>query len=378
MTLRVPIAPKVLKWAVERTGLSVEELAKRSQTKAVQQWLEASAQPTLNQAEELARLAGIPFGYLLLEEPTDDTLEIADFRTPESKPLRSVSPELEELLIQCKSRLSFYTEYSVSQAIAAPSFVGKFSLNQSAGQAARSVSEMIDWWPGKKEVNRERVLTLADAIEAAGVLVMRSSVVGNNTNRKLDVSEFRGFTLIDHQFALIFVNGADAKVGQLFSLGHELGHVLLGQPGLSGERNIHRDVERWCNSFAAGLLVSTPDLRAQFENGRDLGETAKWAYDRYGVSKDVVAWALVDTGAINRSTAQNFLLAPNDFQPPIPESSGGSFWNNLRVRLGGRFLDTVAGAVADGDISLREASHQLGIDKAETLDTLVARFQGVA
>lgn len=377
MTLRVEIAPAVLQWAIERTGLSLDELANRSQTKAVRQWIAKDANPTLNQAEDLARLASIPFGYLLLGEPTDDTPAIADFRTKENQQLSGVSPDLEETLLLCKSRLSFYREYSTTQGVSGPEFVGSFSLKHSAAQAADEVKKWVEWKPGQREPNRERVLTLADAIEKAGVLVMRSSVVGNSTKRKLDVGEFRGFTLIDQQFALIFINGSDAKVGQLFSLGHELGHVLLGEPGVSGDRNLHRKVEQWCNEFAAELLVQTSELVRQFEESGDLGETVKWAYERYGVSRDVAVWALVDAEAISREVATDFLRTGS--QPPqVREPSGGSFWNTIRIRLGGRFLDTVTGAALDGDISVREASQQLGIEKTETVLELISRYEGAA
>ena len=38
---------------------------------------------------------------------------------------------------------------------------------------------------------------LVDICEDAGILVMRSSVVGSNNTRKLSVKEFRGFALVD-------------------------------------------------------------------------------------------------------------------------------------------------------------------------------------
>lgn len=83
-------------------------------------------------------------------------------------------------------------------------------------------------------------------------------MVGINTHRKLNVEEFRGFALTDPDAPLIFVNGADTKSTQMFTLMYELAHIWLGNGGLSGFNNMQpdwTDVEVWCNRAASEFLV---------------------------------------------------------------------------------------------------------------------------
>ena len=95
---------------------------------------------------------------------------------------------------------------------------------------------LADEWAAQVATWVEAVSELRRRIEDLGVMTVINGVVGNNTHRKLDVDEFRGFALTDPQAPLVFVNGADAKSAQLFTLAHELAHVWLGPEGegLSG------------------------------------------------------------------------------------------------------------------------------------------------
>src|SRR4029079_5680148 len=96
-------------------------------------------------------------------------------------------------------------------------------------------------------------LFIADA-DAAGVLVMCNGVVMNNNRRKLDPEEFRGFAIADGLAPLVFINGADTKSAQMFTLAHELSHLWLGQTALSDadpSKPVDGEVETWCNRVAA-------------------------------------------------------------------------------------------------------------------------------
>ena len=182
-------------------------------------------------------------------------------------------------------------------------------------------------------------------MEDDGILVSRNSVVGNSTARRLDVGEFRGFTIEDDGYVLVFVNTADAKTAQLFSLAHELGHVILGRTGIS-DHSEHVDIERWCNKFAAAVIAPA--------------EAVELAYT-------------------SRKEATN-AAGVHEAHPADQHESGGAppFRTVVRSRVGGRFFNTVTHAWIHGQITGRDAARYLGAGSYASLSKLAAMQHGKA
>ena len=392
MSVRVSIEPAVLRWALGRTGYDEERLA--TIFPAAHAWLEGTGKPTLTQARNLAHRAHIPFGRLLMKHPTGDAISLPDFRTVGSASVTSadnLSPELIDVVKTCELRLEWYAEFASSSGIPGVTGLGSASLDQSPSRVAKRCRHAFQWddhtpIPGSNKVSR-----LATAMEESGVLVARNSVVNNNTKRPLAVEEFRGFTITRDTYALVFVNTNDSSTAQLFSLAHELGHVLLGIQGISGtpssfgdETHKRGNVETWCNAFAAEFLVPVSSL-TQHAGGKDdeLALISSWAR-RFGVSREVMLYRWHEAGLISREKVDAFrplFTSPQSLQKANKRSAhdgGPAFSTLVRFRVGERFLHAISAAEASGELSSRDASRMLGITKASTFDTVIGLVRDYA
>ena len=260
----VAIQPKMIGWARERSGLDVAVLTRRFP--AYEALERGEKQPTLNQLEDLAKTTLTPCGYFFLDEPSEEKLAVPDFRTLENRPLRRPSPDLLETIYTMQRRQEWMREYLAGLGAATLEFIGSATDPTSALTEARAIREtlgLVDGWTQEHATWEAALIGLRLAIEAAGVLVIMNGVVGNNNRRKLDPGEFRGYVLCDRLAPIIFVNGADVKSAQMFTLAHELAHLWLGKDGIFNlpEQPGHNETERHCNAIAAEVLVPEEELR---------------------------------------------------------------------------------------------------------------------
>jgi Zn-dependent peptidase ImmA (M78 family) len=268
--MRVEVKKELLSWARERAGFDLAALAKRFPR--LPDWESGDARPTLKQLERFAKATHAPIGFLFLPEPPVEHVPIPDFRTVGNRHVERPSPDLLDTVYICQQRQEWYHDFARSEREDQLSFVGSVTIATNVEAAAARIRAAL----GFDIEERRKMPKLEDALrqfigqaDALGVLVMVSGVVGSNNRRKLDPDEFRGFALSDDLAPLMFINGADSKSAQMFTLAHELAHIWLGQSALSDvgpASSPSNDVEIWCNRVAAELLVPLAALRQQYSS----------------------------------------------------------------------------------------------------------------
>ena len=369
---KVAASIPVLRWAAQRARLSDEELASRFAKWPL--WVTGEAQPTLKQLEAIAKLTHTAFGYFFLPEPPSLTLPVPDFRTVRDEALAEPSSNLLDTVYLCQQRQDWYRDHARTHGLPALDFVGSANTREVPETVAAGMRERL----GLASDERRRLPTWADAlrqlvakVEEAGVMVMATSVVGANSHRKLDVDEFRGFALADDLAPLVFLNGADSKSAQMFTLVHELAHIWLGASGVSDTQAgqvPELEVERWCNRVAAELLMPLEELRATHRTNAPIQDEIQRLARVFKVSTLVALRRLFDAGFLDQATLWQHYREEQDRLSGLKArtSGGGDFYRSLGARASKRFASAIIASTLEGLTSFPDAFRMLGMRKNAT------------
>ena len=364
---RVPVPPEMILWACERAGFDVAQLETRMPQ--LPAWVRRERHPTLKQLEKLAKLTHTPLGYLFLPEPPDERLPVPDYRTVAGTTRGRPSPDLLDTLYMMQRRQEWLRESLVENDVEPLAFVASASLADEpevVGREIRRALGLDGGWAAAVATWQVAVSELRRAIEQLGVMAVINGVVGNNTSRRLSVDEFRGFALTDPYAPLIFVNGADAKSAQMFTLAHELTHIWLGSEGVSGfEALLPRgtEVEDWCNRAAAEFLAPAQEVRARWAEVRRQTRPFVALARTFKVSPVVAARRALDLNLVERSTFFDFYepYVNRERDESATKPSRGDFYNNQNTRIGELFATQVLRAAMEGRIGFKEVYDLTGL-----------------
>lgn len=371
----VDIKSDLLRWAGERSGVAYSSLEKRFPR--LSDWESGKIKPTLKQIERFAKATHAPVGYLFLQEPPVENIPIPDFRTVMNEYTNRPSPNLLDTLYICQQRQEWYHDFARSMGEEPISFVGSASLKDDIKVVATKMRKTIGFdIDARKKMPTwaEALRHFIDQVDSIGIMVMCSGVVMNNNYRHLDPDEFRGFAMADKLAPLVFINGADTKAAQMFTLAHEIAHIWLGQSAVSDVQASwisKHSVERWCNQIAAEFLVPLDLIKHDFQKKADLHDELNRLARRFKVSTLVILRRIFDAGGITANEfAQVYQMELERLINLVARSGGGNFYLTQAARVSKRFARALIANTLEGQTLHRDAFRMLGFSKLTTFREL--------
>jgi len=366
--LEIQLSKQMIDWIASSNGISKEDLAEQVMPKKTDKFL--SGLVSKGVAEKLAKIGGIPFGYLFLENPPHAPKpKIPDLR--QSVEAVTLGKDFFDVYHDIEYKMEWYKDFLKEiGSYDKKNFIGKFKFTEKLNhqKVADDIVNTIDFDQAKEA----RSTTIdgyfskaAKLIENVGILVFKNGVVGNNNNRRLNTNEFRGFCIADEVTPIIFVNGSDALSAQVFTLFHEIAHLWLGVDGVSGW-DTEKKVEAFCNRVSAEILMPYKSFFTAWEESLSdsIYYKVKEVSRLFKVSDFACAIRANQLGFIDGHIIET--LKQEALKKIKKDTSGGSFFNTLPVRNSQKLTNIIVSRAMSQQLPLREAGALLNV-KADTI-----------
>lgn len=384
---RAHVNPDMLVWGRKRVNATPDQIARRVGTSldVVQQWEAGEKRPTIKQLRTVAKYLERPVAHFYLDDPPNEPAPRVEMRRVFGRdPVTdsfNFAREVQRLVRRRQIALDLFDRLGEEP----PSLPEPRDLSEDSEEMGAFLRftllgvEMDDQiaWQGRYEALR----TWREALEQAGILSFQLSGI--------DIEEARGCAIAHRPLPVVAFNSSDSVRGRIFTLFHEVAHVLLGSSTLHSRSPFESDdeTEQWCNRIAAAALIPKEDLLSHSQV-QTQGTNAMWTKTeletlagRYRVSPSALIRRL-DT--FDRIADGPFHTLREEFDGRRRSDAlagdgsgdgGGDFYNTALTRLGSLLPRLAFQGFYANAIGASELSDFMGT-KVENLGTFEKKVMG--
>jgi len=340
--MKTVINSAILQWARERNGLTIDDLAERlhEDPALVAEWEAGTRAPTYSALESLAyKHLNVPLAVFYFPEPPEVDDPVRKYRRlPDYELRRFSSDTLRAIRTAQAYQDSLYNLLGPSgtnrQICRELDRTGDVSV---LAQAARKYLGISLQQQKRFQGIEGAFKAWRRAVEDSGVFTFKDAL------QDLFVS---GFCLLDPVYPVIMVNNSNAFARQVFTLIHELGHIIFGVDGVTDVDDTYlgympkqeRELEVACNRFAAEVLLPSEALDSELPRVRSHGVAGvEHIATRYSVSREVVLRRCLDQG----------LVSPDEYRDTVEEWTR-DYLRHRRRRQGGNYYLTKLSYLGQG------------------------------
>lgn len=331
MISRAIINPEMMRWAREYAGFEeeYEELLPGYIKKHYVAWENGEKYPTWNQLRQVSKKYDVPTAFFFMKTvpESDDYPKLINYRKLDGGNYKRQSPYLIKNVRKSENRRENYLDLLFELEGDIPKFevIGSsLSKNDFANHIRErldvSLSDQKSWIRKNNSLDKNHYNFLnkwkKTITEKMGVLIFETEGVL--------LEEMRGLCIFHEEIPIILLNGKDSTNGRIFSLFHELTHLLIGQSAIC-ENNELSGEEIFCNAVAGEFLVPSNDLNNDIH--RLSNDSIKDLSHSYGVSTHVILRRLYDCRKISNNEYNSRIESLKEFSTSNSEGHGGSYFN---------------------------------------------------
>lgn len=336
----LPVSPAVIEWARKRAGFTLEDAARHF--KKIAAWEAGEGAPTYPQLEQMAEKFKCPVAVFFFPEPPDVPEVERSFRTLSAEDFAAIPRTVRSFLRKGQAMQINLAELNDRRNPAERlitrdlQFSANASLDKVAAEVRKylgvSIAQQASWKSVEQALDAWR-----EVFAQVGVFVFKDAFRADG---------YFGFCLYDDEFPIVYVNNSSAKSRQIFTLFHELGHLLFHTSGIDilDDQYIQhlgsneQKIEMLCNGLAARVLVPDEVFEEKLKGRAADRQTASLLADFFNVSREVIYRKMLDCGRIEASEYTEAAAFWKGQMKPQEEGSG-NYYNSQFAYLGARYID---------------------------------------
>ena len=375
MSEQIPVNPVMLRWARETGGFDIDDVVVKLKRKSitsetVASWEKGRGSPTYAQLECLAyKIYRRPLALFFFPEPPEEGTPKESFRTLPQEEINLLEPRLLYLVRQAKVMQENLRELFDGTNPSERRVCSDITIHSSDTifDIAKTVREYLG-----VGLNEQYALTTNDkalrywreVLEKHGVFVFKDAFKDEACS---------GFCLYDDVFPVIYINNSQAKIRQIFTLFHELAHLLFKTGGvdlrhddfIQRMRGPNKRIEVFCNRFTGEFLVPTKDIKPLIHNKEIDDNLLTRLARKYSVSREVILRKCLDLKYVTKAFYEAKVAGWKEERLTRGSSgSGGDPYYTRGAYLGPHYIETAFGKYYQGAISRTELADYLGMKES--------------
>jgi len=378
MSEPIPVNPDIMRWARETAGYSIEDVVdkikrKRVTVEVVQDWENGNASPSYPQLEKLAyKIFKRPLALFFFPEPPEEETPGQSFRTLPQQEIDLMGPTLLYLIRKAMALRENLKELYDNVNPAKQKICIDFEIKSS--DSVSNVAKEVRKYLGVSLKEQYALESTEDALKYWRNLLEEHGIFIFKDAFKDD--EFSGFCLYDNVFPIIYINNSQAKSRQIFTLFHELAHLLFRTGGVDLRHDdfvqrmsgSNKRIEVFCNEFAGEILVPSEDVQKCLRNKSIDDDLLSGIAKKYSVSREVILRKCLDLGYVGQTFYESKVREwETETSRHKKSSSGGDYYKTQKAYLGDRYIEAAFSKYYQGVISKSQLSDYLGIKEANVL-----------
>ncbi|MDR1872370.1 MAG: ImmA/IrrE family metallo-endopeptidase [Deltaproteobacteria bacterium] len=372
MAEKMDINNDILSWARDFTSTDIKQCHKTFGQEKYDKWESGKDQPTYLELKKLGKLFRKPIAVFFFNNPPSFRSPMSNFRTLDNLNVifsDNIVHKLENGRVMQLNLYELHEGVNPSSNLITEISFDVSSIQNTASQL-RDILKINLKEQKKFSSPDDAFKRWREAFYNIGVYVFKDAFNDDSIS---------GFCLYDPVFPVIFVNNSLAFNRQIFTLFHEIYHLIYQISGIDFLNDPefkdldYKKIEHGCNEFAGAFLVPDLDFLPQItENTLDYLHLFS---KKYSVSREVILTKLfynnlitLDTYINKREELYNDNFRNKGNSEKLTKG-GGDYFLKIKSYKGHHYIDLVYNCYQNNKITLPQLANYLDM-KVESINKL--------